>query len=438
MKRWTSDGASTGFCIAGLVKGEIVNALEGIRVVDMSRYLSGPTLTMLLADFGADVIKIEALPGGDPARESGPFVGEESVYYLASNRNKRSLTVDLRSDEGLVICKKLIGTADVFVENFRPGVAADMGLGWPEMHAVNPALVYCSVTGFGASGPGAELPGFDQTAQAMSGLMSVTGTAETGPLRVGIPIADSVTGVMGALGVVVAVLERSRTGRGSLVECSLMGSALSLMSYQAQRYLSLGQNPGREGNDHPLVFPQGIFKTGDGSVAIASGNQQMWKKLCRVLDLEGIESDERFRTNAQRMSNRRSLRRLIEGQLVKRPTAHWVGAIVACGVPCSPVLSVGEALQHPITQALGMVAKVNHSSLGEMAVLGRPIKLQSEEQEWLRLPPPLLGEHTLEICKDLGIGDREFAELVERGVVGLNTGAPSMSGCDRTHVDRME
>lgn len=395
-----------------------MSALSGIRVVDMSRYLSGPTLTMLLADMGADVIKVEDWPRGDPARETGPFVGTESVYYMASNRNKRSIAVKFRSPEGRNICRQLAETADIFVQNFRPGVATRMGLGWAELRERNPRLIYCSISGFGAEGPGATLAGFDQTAQAMSGLMSVTGTEETGPLRVGIPVADSSTGVLAAFEVVTALVERGRTGRGQLVECSLMGTMLFLMSYQAQKYLSLGEVPGQDGNDHPLMFPQGVFKTLDGGMSIASGNEQMWERLARVLELDELLSDPRFLTNADRMQNRRQLRRLIEGRLSARPTAEWVGIVASAGVPCGPVLDVGEALEHPIARALDMVQTVAHTTLGTMRVLGRPVRGGADVDDWLRLAPPTLGEHTREICSEIGITGDAFQRLINTEVIG--------------------
>src|SRR6476619_3694304 len=311
-----------------------MSALEGLRVVDLTRYLSGPTLTMLLADLGADVVKVETLPHGDPARQSGPFQGGDSVYYMASTRNKRSLAVDLRTDAGKDVLYRLIDQADFFVQNFRPATAEAMGFGPEQLQARNPRLIYTSISGFGMTAPGSDLPGFDQTAQAMSGLMSVTGTEETGPLRVGIAVADSATGVFAAVGVLAALQERTRTGRGAVVESSLMQSMLTLMSYQAQKYLSLGIVPGRDGNDHPIMFPQGTFATGEGSLTLASGNERMWRRLCDVLDLEELAEDARFVDNAARMANRGELRALIEKALSNRSAQEWITAIKAAGVTC--------------------------------------------------------------------------------------------------------
>jgi crotonobetainyl-CoA:carnitine CoA-transferase CaiB-like acyl-CoA transferase len=392
-------------------------AIDGLKVVDLTRYLSGPTLTMLLADLGADVVKVETLPTGDPARQSGPFHEEESVYYLASNRNKRSLAVDLRRDEGRELVLRLIDEADVFVQNYRPGTAEAMGLGAEEMRARNPGLIYVNISGFGTRPPGDALPGFDQTAQAMSGLMSVTGTEETGALRVGIAVSDSSTGVFAAVGVLAALHERDRTGKGAVVEASLMESTLTLMSYQAQKYLSLGVVPGRDGNDHPIMFPQGTFKTGEGSVTLASGNEKMWRRLCSALGLDHLAEDPRYVDNAARMANRGELRQTIEDVLAAKPASEWIPEINAAGVPCGPVLDLEQALNHPLTQALDMVETVEHRELGPMKVLGQAVKVEGSEKGWLRRSAPMLGEHSIEVARESGIGEAEIRRLLDAGVI---------------------
>jgi crotonobetainyl-CoA:carnitine CoA-transferase CaiB-like acyl-CoA transferase len=394
-----------------------MSALDGVRVIDLTRYLSGPTLTMMLADLGADVVKVETLPAGDPARQSGPFHGSESVYYMASNRNKRSAAIDLRTEEGRDVLLRLIDEADVFVENFRPGTANAMGLSSEALLARNPRLVYVSISGFGTRGPGAKLPGFDQTAQAMSGIMSVTGTEETGPMRVGIAVADSSTGVFAAVGVLAALYERERTGRGGVVEASLMQSMLTLMSYQAQKYLSLGEVAGLVGNDHPIMFPQGTFKTATSSVTVASGNETMWRKLCDVLEVPQLADDPLYRTNADRMANRRELRVLLEEALSTKPAAEWIPLINAAGIPCGPVLNLEDALSSPITEALRMVEVVDHSTLGELKVLGQSVTVSGSTNGWLRRHPPLFGEHTSDVLIELGLTQQEVDDLQSKGVI---------------------
>lgn len=391
-------------------------ALTGIRVVDLTRYLSGPMAAMLLGDLGADVVKVETLPGGDAARQSGPFHDGESVYYMASNRNKRSLAVDLRSDAGREVMLRLLDSADVFIENFRPGTAERMGLGYEALHARNPRLVYASISGFGNTEAGAQLPGFDQTVQAMSGLMSVTGTEETGPLRTGIAIADASTGVFASLAIVSALLQRERTGEGVKVEASLMQSLLSLINYQAQAVLSLGVVPQPVGNDHPIMFPQGTFKTSDGAITIACGNEKMWRLLCDALDCPDLAADERYDTNAGRMEHRKELRRRIEAALASRTSTEWIAIVNDAGVPCGPVLRIDEALAHPTTQALGMVQRVRHPLIGDLDVLGKSIDI-GDAPDGIDRHPPLLGEHSVEVLTELGLSVEDIDALMTASVI---------------------
>ena len=390
--------------------------LDGIQVVDVSRYLSGPTATMLLGDLGASVIKVEGLPRGDAARESGPFQDSESVYFMASNRNKRSIAVDLRHPDGLALVRRLAGRADVFVQNFKPGTVEKMGLGFEDLASLNPRLVYCSISGFGTEGAGRDLPGFDQSAQAMSGLMSVTGTEQTGPLRVGIAIGDSSAGVFAALGIVTALFQRDRTGLGEHVRTSLMESLLSLLSYQAQKYLSLGVVPGQDGNDHPLMFPQGTFHAKDGPFTIASGNDAMWRTLCGIVEDPDLGTDPRFRSNADRMRNRVLLRTILEERFRVRPVTYWLEAINRAGIPAAPIYDIAQALTSTIAADLSMVVEADHTTLGRMKLLGTPVKVGDAEPQ-PRFGPPVLGQHTVEICREAGLTDEETARLLDAHVV---------------------
>lgn len=390
--------------------------LEGLVVLDLSRYIAGPTASMMLADQGADVIKVEALPDGDPSRQSGPFVeGGESVYFMSANRNKRSLAVDLRSVEGLAAVKKIAAAADVVIENFKPGTMTRMGLAYQELAVANPRLVYCSITGFGSGRAGSVMAGFDQNAQGMSGFMSVTGTEETGPLRAGTPVADSSTGLIAGFAILAKLLERDKTGVGGQVSTSLMQSMTFMMTYQAQKFLSLEMIPAGEGNDHPLIFPQGTFRTRDGYVTIASGNQQMWEKLARVLALQDLLADARFATNELRLTHRRELRALMEQKLGLDNSAVWIKSINDAGVPCGPVLNVAEAFRHPLATELELAPTVLHTTLGKMQVLGRPAK--TGEDPWLLFPPPLLGEHSREILAQYGFTDEEISAYGGQGVI---------------------
>jgi crotonobetainyl-CoA:carnitine CoA-transferase CaiB-like acyl-CoA transferase len=391
--------------------------LEGVRVLDLSRYLSGPTATMLLADLGADVIKVESLPDGDPARESGPFHDGVSAYFIAANRNKRSLALDFRKPEGKEILIDLAMHSDVLVQNFKPGTIDHMGLGHEEIRASTPRLIVCNISGFGTKGPGRGLPGFDQSAQAMSGLMSVTGTPETGPLRVGIAVADCTAGVTAALGVVSALYQRERTGEGTVVETSLIESLVSLMSYQAQKYLSLGEIPGQDGNDHPLIFPQGSFPTQDQHVTIATGNQAMWRRFCQVIGAPDLAEDDRFDSNAKRMANRVELRHLIEAQLRQQPAAEWVALLNEAGIPATPIYNIAEALDSGIVRSLGMIAAIDHATIGALQLLGPPLTVGPSKEGWLRRPPPLLGEHSSEVLAELGWREPEISRLARVGVV---------------------
>ncbi|MES2632986.1 MAG: CoA transferase [Pseudomonadota bacterium] len=390
--------------------------LAGVRVLDLTRALAGPFCTMILADLGADVIKIEPLDG-DMIREWGPHDRGESAYYLSGNRNKRDMAVNFRSPEGLALLQDLASRCDVVAENFRPGTSKEMGLDYESLAAANPGLVYASITGFGNSGPAGNLPGFDQIAQGFSGLMSVTGTPESGPVRVGVAIGDQTAGMWAALGTIAALYERRTTGKGRLVETSLLASLVGLLSVQGQRYLSLGDVPGPSGNTHPVISPYGVFRTADGPLNVAPATRAMWEKLCRVLDMPELISDPRFMDNAARVVHRTELKLLLEERLVLHTRKHWTEAFCAAGIPAGPINTLEDVFADAQVIHCGLVEKIDHPTLGPMRMVGSPIKLDGASGQSVRRPPPLLGEHTEELLREFGYSAADIHVLTTNGVV---------------------
>lgn len=374
--------------------------LDGIRVVDLTSHLAGPYCTMLLADMGADVIKVERPGLGDETRKSPPFVSGEGAAFMIVNRNKRSIVLDLKTDEGRANCMRLVEQADVLVENYRPGVADRIELGWEQLHTVNPRLVYCSISGFGQTGPFSAKGGFDLMAQAMSGLMAVCGQADGGPLRLPIPISDLCGGMNGAFGVVNALYARERTGRGQRVDTSLYESALAMGPYEAAEYFTSGQAPRRLGQAHRLAAPYQIFPTSDGWVAIGAATQVFWERLCQLMGVSELAADPRFDTGAKRVENYDALIEILSVHLGKETADEWIRRLDEAGIPVAPVLSHEQALTHPQTLAREMVVEVEHPTAGKVKVLGVPVKL-SDTPAAVRAPAPLLGQHTGEILDEL-------------------------------------
>jgi len=377
--------------------------LEGLVVADFSRVLAGPFATMLLGDLGADVVKVEHPDGGDETRAWGPpWYGGHSTYYLAVNRNKRSLALDLKTDRGREAARALAGRADVLVENFKAGAAERLGLGFEEVVEDNPGLVWCSISGFGR-GAGAGLPGYDFLVQAMSGLMSITGPADGEPTKVGVALVDVLTGLYAFGGVLAALVERDRTGRGQRVEVSLLGSALASLVNQASSYLCTGRPPRAMGNRHPSITPYETLATADRPLVLAVGNDGQFARLCRVLGRPEAAADPRFATNADRVANRDALAELLERALAARGAAEWVAALSQAGVPCGLVNDVGEAFALAERLGLDPVA-----AAGGVPQVADPIRLSSTPTSY-RLAPPALGEHTAEVLDWLGTpptGDR--------------------------------
>jgi crotonobetainyl-CoA:carnitine CoA-transferase CaiB-like acyl-CoA transferase len=390
--------------------------LSGIRVVDLTRILAGPFCTMMLADMGADVIKVETPGMGDPLRQQGVIKDGLSWYFAAFNRNKRSLTLNLRSDEGKAVLARLIAGSDVLVENFRPGVLAAMGFDEERLKALKPDLVSCNISGFGTTGPYRDRPSFDFIAQAMSGFMAVTGMPDGPPLRAGPPIADLVAGLYGALGVCAALVKRGRGGAGERVGASLNNGIISLLAFLAANHLATGEEPGRSGNDHAIVAPYGMFRTKDGEVAVAPSQEQSYQRLVDALAMPELRADPRFASNDLRVRNRAAINAAIEACLQSATTAEWIDRLNAAGVPCGRVMGLSETFADPQVIDQEMVLTQQHPEHGAVKMLGFPVKFAQAPCR-LRRPAPDVGGDSNAVLQELGYAAEEIAALRLAGVV---------------------
>jgi crotonobetainyl-CoA:carnitine CoA-transferase CaiB-like acyl-CoA transferase len=391
--------------------------LDGVRVVDLSRVLAGPYATMLLADMGAEVIKVEEPGKGDDTRAWPAFVGGQSTYFMSVNRGKKSLTLDLKQEAGKTVLRKLLAGADVLLENFRPGTLARLGFGWDAVHALNPRLVYASISGFGESGPEAGRPGYDLIIQGESGVMDLTGFPDGPPVKVGNSIADLAAGTMAAHGIVLALLARERTGAGQKVEIAMLEVMASLLTYQGQAYLATGVSPRRKGNQHPSIVPYEVFQAADGYLTVGVANNSLWGRFCQAIDAPELATDPRFDTEARRVEHREVLVPLLGRIVATRPAAEWLARLERAGVPAGKIKSVGEALESEHLKARGAIVAVSHPAAGRMRMVGPPVRLSATPAE-VTGPAPLLGEHTDEILmKLLGYSSESVAELREAGVV---------------------
>ncbi len=386
-------------------------ALKGIRVLDLTRVRSGPTCVRQFADWGADVIKIETPV--DTAQLGGPRSGPD---FQNLHRNKRSVTLNLKSDEGRAAFRKLAKTADVIVENFRPGVKKRLGIDYETLSADNPGLVYASISGFGQDGPLAARPGFDQIAQGMGGLMSITGKPGEGPMRVGIPIADLCAGLFAAQGILIALMERAQSGKGQWIQTSLLQAQVFMLDFQAARFLMDGDVPKQAGNNHPTSIPTGVFKTKDGHMNLAVAGQEIWKRFAAAMGREDWTEDERYGTAPARSENRDALGEEIEAITVTRTTAEWIDIMNEAGVPAGEINDIGQVFDNPQVHHLGLAQPVTSQERGETQLVGQPI-IMSRTPSQIASPPPLAGQHSKAILKEIGYSDDEIAAMKDQGTI---------------------
>lgn len=387
--------------------------LTGYTVLDLTRARSGPTAARQLADWGANVIKIEE--PGDPDGDGGPFDKRHAADFQNLHRNKRSMTLNLKSPEGLAVFKRLAEKADVLIENYRPGVKHRLGIDYESLRQINPRLVYGSISGFGQDGPYADRPGLDHVVQGMAGLMSITGLPGQGPVRAGIAISDSSAGIYLSFGIVLALLDRSRTGQGQWVHTSLLQALIAMEDFQAARWLVSREVPRQAGNNHPTAIPTGVFKTADGYINIAaSGN--LYERLCRAIDAPELIKHPDYADFMVRSTNRDALNREIEARTVKRTSAEWIAALNKAGVPCGPINTMDKVFADPQVQHIGIAKPVQHPELGDIRIIGQGVNLGGGSPG-IRAHAPDRGAHTAEVLRELGYDEAKIEEMKRRGVV---------------------
>ena len=391
--------------------------LEGVKVLDLTQIMAGPYCAMTLGDMGADVVKVEKPNGGDDARRMGPpFIKGESAAFLGINRNKRSVVVDMRTDDGREIVQELARRSDILIQNFRPGSLERMGLGYEQVREINPAIIYCTISGFGATGPYARRGGFDLVAQGMSGLMSVTGHPGAPPTKIGAPVCDLNAGMFAAIGILTAYVNRLRTGTGQHVDTSLLEGGIAYTFWESAMYFATGEPPGPMGSAHRLTAPYQAFETADGYINVGAANQANWERLCIAIGRDDLASDPRFARPRDRMDNLDALVSTLEDTFARETTGHWLTALEAAGVPAGPIYTLDEVYADPQVRARDMVVETEHPTAGRVRNIGIPVKL-SETPGAFRRPAPALGEHTDEVLRELGVSDERAALLRASGAV---------------------
>lgn len=392
-------------------------ALEGIKVLDLTRVLAGPYATMILGDLGADIIKIEIPGKGDDSRHFGPYQNDESAYFMSINRNKRSMTLNLKDDNGKKILKDMIKKADVIVENFRPGTMEKLGLGYDVIKEINPKIIYAAASGFGHSGPYSKRAAYDAVVQAMGGIMSITGEKGGKPMRVGPSVGDITAGLFTAIGILGALVSRNETGRGQKVDVAMLDCQVAILENAIARYLVSKENPKPAGNKHTSIVPFEVFETKDNEIIVAAGNDVLWSKFCQVIDKPELANDERFKTNPLRNENYDALRPLIAEPLTHKNTLEWQNLLDDAGVPNGPINNMEKVVNDPQVKAREMIVEVEHPTAGKLKMPGIPVKM-SDTPGSIRRPSPLLGEHNYEILDELLGYDKETVDdLIDKKIL---------------------